>query len=579
MSEPRKPDARFPIESIQNLTDRAVRHTEQDVTIQTGQRAPSNPISVDHSNLDRRPESAVTVSHIQLSLHEAEAIRASNIGLIFSVICLVTLAWLPFLDSGHSGHSLIFASTLFVFALTGLGVWRVAKNPKKYDRNVFRIFGIVGVVACVNALIYLGPYSPTALAITLGISFFGQGADRRGAVLICSAAIILTLALFIGVLTGRIQDIGVFTGNNAGASAMLFMTLMVPMVLLVTFAQATWSRDAVENAMGSVASAVMDINLKKVQLEEAQAELERIFGDEGLSGRLTGQSISDYRLGPLLGRGASGEVYDAVEQKSGKRSALKILNTSDTQNEAIVSRFKREAQIARQIRSPHVTQVYEFGQDTDGTLYIAMERLDGHDLAAILRRRGRLSVRACHRLVHHICRGLTAAHEQGVIHRDIKPHNLFAHRESSTRNVWKVLDFGVSKWTTGAETLTHAGCVVGTPRYMAPEQARGHELDHRTDLYALGAVLYRCLTGAPPFQGSGFNAVAAAAYQRPTRPQVVAPDLDGQISDFLSIAMAPDPVDRFSTAGQLADAFDQAYRSALPSDIVSAARRIEWADN
>jgi len=346
--------------------------------------------------------------------------------------------------------------------------------------------------------------------------------------------------------------------------------------LLVTLLQARWSRRAISGAMESAVLAVMDVNRKNVQLAEARAELERLFGDGGLSGRQSGQTIGKYALGPLLGSGSSGEVYDAVNPSDHSRAAVKLLNCPDAHHPSMIARFEREGIIAKGIRSPHVTEVYAYGKSKQGHLYIAMERLEGSDLAAILRNRGRISRRAAHRLVQHVCAALTAAHDQGVIHRDIKPHNIYSHMESGGRRVWKVLDFGISKWLAGSETLTQAGHVVGTPRYMAPEQARGQDLDTRSDLYSLGAVLYRCLTGRPPSDRAGWDAIAAAAYVRPIRPRELAPDLDRQIESVLAVAMAADPKGRFATAAEFAQAYDRAYRGELDKAFMLRARKTAW---
>ena len=296
-------------------------------------------------------------------------------------------------------------------------------------------------------------------------------------------------------------------------------------------------------------------------------------------GRLTGESIGGYRLGPLLGRGASGEVYDGVDQAKGTRAAVKLLNNPDADNPAIISRFHREGQITVQMRSLHVATVYRVGQDERGVMFIAMERLEGDDLAAILRRKGRISPRSALKLVRHVCLGLTTAHNDGVVHRDVKPHNIFRHKADAHTRIWKVLDFGVSKYLSGGATLTQAGCIVGTPRYMSPEQAQGKDLDHRSDIYSLGAVMYRALTGSPPFSGGGFHAIAAAAYQRPVHPRSVAPDLDSQIIAVLCLAMAPDPLQRFSSAEAFASAFQQAYEGRLPRELMERAKLVPWRDS
>ena len=498
------------------------------------------------------------------------------IGLVYSVIGVTTLVWLPLLGGEVEGRIAILGSVLLAMVGTSLWVWYRSKDPTKYTKRLFRTYGAVAVVTSITALYFLGPFSPTALAITLGISFFGQSRDKQGAWVICLSAIFLSFVLLSGVLLGLFPDVGVFQGYSAGASAMSFMTLMVPLVLLVTLFQARWGRGAVEDAMSSVVTAVMDINLKNVQLEEAQAELARVFGEDGLAGRLTGKDVGAYRLGPLLGRGASGEVYDAVERTNGTRAAIKLLNCADAHRPEAVARFHREGELSANVHSPHVVKVFRYDQAKDGMLYIAMERLDGADLAALLRSKGRISVQSCRTLVRDVCEGLTAAHAVGIVHRDIKPHNIFLHKVSASKRIWKVLDFGVSKWLASNATLTQGGAIVGTPRYMSPEQARGETLDYRSDIYSLGAVLYRCLTGNPPYKMGGYEAIGAAAFRRPVRPRDFVPDLDRQIEAVLALAMAPHPNDRPSNPAALEKIFSSAAEGTLNADLWTRARQIPW---
>ncbi len=543
-------------------------------------RVMSGPIghrsSIDQTDASTGDASVASVSHITNGLHEAEASRARMIGLVYSVIGVTTLVWLPLLGGHVEGRTPILGSVLLAMVAMSLWVWYRSKDPACYTKRLFRTYGAVAVVTSITALYFLGPFSPTALAITLGISFFGQSRDKLGAWAICLSAIFLSFVLLSGVLLGLFPDVGVFQGYDAGVSAMSFMTLMVPLVLLVTLFQARWGRGAVEDAMSSAVSAVMDINLKNVQLEEAQAELARVFGDDGLAGRLTGQDVGAYRLGPLLGRGASGEVYDAVERTHGTRAAIKLLNSADAHRPEAVARFHREGELSANVHSPHVVKVFQYDQAKDGMLYIAMERLDGSDLAALLRSKGRLSVRSCRNLVRDVCRGLTAAHAVGIVHRDIKPHNIFLHRVSESKRVWKVLDFGVSKWLASNATLTQGGAIVGTPRYMSPEQARGETLDYRSDIYSMGSVLYRCLTGNPPFKMGGYEAIGAAAFRRPIRPREFVPDLDRQIEAVLALAMAPKPEDRPSTPAELQKMFSSAAEGTLDTQLWSRARQIPW---
>jgi eukaryotic-like serine/threonine-protein kinase len=276
--------------------------------------------------------------------------------------------------------------------------------------------------------------------------------------------------------------------------------------------------------------------------------------------------------------GASGEVYDAVEDSSTRRFAIKLLLGQSSQSPDHVARFKREGEISIEIASSHVAKVSRVGCSASGILYILMERLEGDDLARLLRERGRLSLRSAITMVSHVCRGLEKAHQSGVIHRDVKPHNIFLHRPGGSKAMWKVLDFGISKWATGNSTITKLGGVVGTPRYMSPEQARGEEVDHRSDIYSLGAVLYRSVTGLPPYSAGGLGALSAAAFQRPVNPRRLVPTLDSQIAAVLAVAMAPKPEQRFSSADDFSKALKSAAEGRLDDAILSFSRSIEWSD-
>src|SRR5690606_4808532 len=214
-------------------------------------------------------------------------------------------------------------------------------------------------------------------------------------------------------------------------------------------------------------------------------------------GRWTNQRLGSYRLGLVLGRGGMGEVYEATGA-DGSPAAVKLLNARSTSSSAIVERFHREMDVAARLESPHIVRVFEVSPPDAPVPYIAMERLHGIDLATRLRdeNHNRMPSDELVVLLDQVARGLEVARLAGVVHRDLKPHNLFHHDGA----VWKILDFGVSKVLDSEGTLTGDG-IVGTPQYMAPEQASGGHVTHLADVYALGAIAYRCLTGRSPFKG------------------------------------------------------------------------------
>jgi serine/threonine-protein kinase len=218
--------------------------------------------------------------------------------------------------------------------------------------------------------------------------------------------------------------------------------------------------------------------------------------------------------------------------------------------------------------------IYGVGTAPDGVPFIAMERLHGRDLSSILRSEGRLSLDRATALVEQVARGLEAAHARGVVHRDIKPQNLFLAQRGSGAESWMVLDFGVARVADSSGTLTE-GHVVGTPGYMSPEQALGQGGDLRADLFALGAVAYRALTGSMPFTGEGTPQVLhAIVYASPVRPRERNPELSHDVERFLAIALAKRPADRFESAAQLAEAMRRAAAEELPRSLRARAQAL-----
>jgi serine/threonine-protein kinase len=243
-----------------------------------------------------------------------------------------------------------------------------------------------------------------------------------------------------------------------------------------------------------------------------------------------------------------------------------------------VRRFLREARIAASIDVPNVVRVVDVAGEDAPVPYIAMELLRGTDLAALLRRKRKLGGDEVVSMLRGIGRGLDAAHASGVVHRDLKPQNLFLTDDA----VWKILDFGVSRVIDVDSSLTR-GQAVGTPAYMSPEQARGHEVDKRGDLFALGVLAYRTLVGRPAFTGREVPQILyRVVHAMPPRPSEVAPDLPRALDDVLAVALAKRPAERFESAASLADAIEAALRGELRGELAGRAvqilARTPWGD-
>ncbi len=266
------------------------------------------------------------------------------------------------------------------------------------------------------------------------------------------------------------------------------------------------------------------------------------------------RKLGRYRLKMRIGVGGMGEVWMAWDDTRRVDVALKVLGEGASKHAGAIARFEREARAAASLRSPHTVRVLDYGASDDGVRYLAMELLHGATLADLVERGGPLSeARAVH-FIRQACASLAEAHASGIVHRDVKPENLFVTTQDGARDFLKVVDFGIAKVSSATDdaTVTQAGWIGGTPAYMSPEVCAGAEADARTDIYSLGAVLYFLLTGAPPFAAPNAAALMAAHVQQaPVRPSErargVSPALDAIVLSCLSKRAA----DRFATARDL----------------------------
>jgi serine/threonine-protein kinase len=275
---------------------------------------------------------------------------------------------------------------------------------------------------------------------------------------------------------------------------------------------------------------------------------------DALVGRVLG---GRYRLAERLGQGGMGTVYRGMHTLMDKPLAVKILRGELATDADAVARFHREARSASRLDHDHCIRVTDFGQSEDGLLYLTMELLEGRSLARRMRD-GRLPVAEACSIAYAIALALEHAHEAGVIHRDLKPDNVFLAKRSRGREVVKVLDFGLAKLASDSgksRSITRDGTVFGTPEYMAPEQAQGDPLDARTDLYALGVLLYHMLTGELPFQAETFVALLTKHIrEQPRPPRDLVPDLPPALDAIVMKCMAKRADGRFESASALAEA-------------------------
>jgi eukaryotic-like serine/threonine-protein kinase len=262
-----------------------------------------------------------------------------------------------------------------------------------------------------------------------------------------------------------------------------------------------------------------------------------------------------YRVVRFLAKGGMGVVYEAQHLVVRRRFAVKFLHRELAERREILTRFQREAEAAGALESEHVIAAVDFGIVDDGTPYIVMEFLIGESLAALIAREQRVPAGRAADLVAQACRGIQAAHASGIVHRDLKPHNLFVCRREDGTDLVKVLDFGVAKLQAFDEskTATRSGAVLGTVAYMSPEQARGDkEIDHRADVYALGAILYELLSGQRPHAGESPNAILHHICTQPALSLDAAKlELPAGLAELVTRALSADPQARQQSAEAL----------------------------
>ncbi len=297
-----------------------------------------------------------------------------------------------------------------------------------------------------------------------------------------------------------------------------------------------------------------------------------------LESRLTEALAKDYAIEGEIGRGGMGIVYKARDEKLKRTVAIKVLPPELAYRQDIRTRFLREAETAARLSHPHIVPIHSVGE-VEGTVYFVMGLVDGESLAVRIKRRGRLSTDEARRVMKEAADALAAAHQQGVIHRDVKPDNILLE---GTRGRVMVTDFGIAKALTAeGGTLTEAGVAIGTPAFMSPEQASGErEIDGRSDLYSLGVVAYQMLTGDLPFQAASVPALLMKQItESPVPVDRKRPDTPRDLSQTVMRCLEKDPEDRWPTAEALRRALETAtYTAPAPRSGRTARRPAPGAD-
>ena len=290
--------------------------------------------------------------------------------------------------------------------------------------------------------------------------------------------------------------------------------------------------------------------------------------------------LDRYRLLKKLGEGGMGTVYLAEHVTIKKRCAIKLLNPEFAHKHDLVERFLQEARAASMIAHENVVEITDFGAAPNGSVFFVMEMLSGEDLAETIKREAPLPWSRVAPIAMQICRALAAAHNKGIVHRDMKPENCFRVERHGNADFIKVLDFGIAKVTSedpdgAGGRLTSTGMIFGTPTYMSPEQAQGQRVDHRSDIYALGVILYEMLTGKVPFSADNFMGILTKhMFDDPPAPSVAAPNagISPEVEAIVLKCLQKDRAFRFQSMDELSMAILSVGTGARPVTVVPEAR-------
>jgi eukaryotic-like serine/threonine-protein kinase len=285
-----------------------------------------------------------------------------------------------------------------------------------------------------------------------------------------------------------------------------------------------------------------------------------------------------YELGGLIGRGGMGSVYECRHASLGTPVAIKFIDAEYANSNDAKSRFDTEARAAATIQSKHAIQIFDHGVTEDGRPYIVMELLVGEALDKRITRLGAISLPETALMIRQVARALSRAHERGIIHRDLKPENIFLVRgPDDDEDVAKVLDFGIAKikaapGAVGISSSTKTGTLLGTPFFMSPEQARGlRTVDQRSDLWSLGVIVFKCVTGVLPFDGESLGDLLVKICTSPIPvPSQVVPSLPAHLDGWMIRALDREPDHRFQTAGELADSLGAIAGLSFPRGVPSS---------
>jgi Protein kinase domain len=479
-----------------------------------------------------------------------------RLGWLLSAVATGTV----FVVDAPRAMSIVFVTGLVIGVIVSAVYHRAFAEPRNYTERALVTLAVVCTINGELAVLLYGAYSAAPLMVVIGIHFVARTEAERVARWIFAIAVISYAAISVAIISGAVADPGVFASDRPIRPAVLATgSGFVLATFWLAYATARQLRLASLAAIDDLQRATRLGSHREALMDELRGDLERALRKG--PGRYTDQVVGRFRIGAVLGRGAMGEVYEASGVADGGAAAVKLLRRELVADPDQRARFARELRASRALDSPHVVRVIDGSADA-ALPFLAMERLHGHTLAELLRREARLTGAALVELCRHVAAAIDAAAAAGIVHRDLKPQNIF--RDDG--GVWKVLDFGIAL-VAGEPGSPDEPRVIGTPHYMAPEQAQGRRADTRADLHALGAIAYRCATGRLAFDAADPAALLYAIVHRmPARPSALA-DLPADFDRWCALALAKAPERRFATGAAQAAALAAAIRGELAGEL------------
>lgn len=511
------------------------------------------PLSTGGKHATPSPQVSQQIALQTLREEEADSARQMiGVGRLLGLAAALTL---PFIG-GSRPLGIALAVAILVAVVFGFIIERRLRTTGQFRDSTMLAVAISVGPALFLAVLYFGVLSAVQLLPALALFFFCRRESARTALALYLANLVVQVAFAALIITGAIPDPGLVRSSHP---PYVFATghVLMQIAFLCAYLLGRGTYRASRDALGKMQKAMLLAAQREALLHEARQDLDRALAIDA-AGRFTEHTFGDYRLGHVIGRGGMGEVYEAFHVGTGAPAAVKLLAHRELGNPQSRERFVREVRTVQKLSSPHVVRVLAASGGEDEIPYLVMERLSGHDLAHHLRS-GKMAPSALLDMLTQVGAAVEEAWAKGIVHRDLKPQNLFL----SDTGGWKVLDFGVAALDDHAGTLTQ-GKVVGTPAYMAPEQARGERVDHRADVYALAAIAYRWLTGRPVVGGKDLhNALYQTVHVMPQQPTTLAVELHTDVDATLALGLCKEPVDRWQTVADLRAALELALAGQL----------------